>query len=121
MAKKDNSNRAQKNGVRYALATAATIMTLFGAQSLALRSTTAAQATQITVVIKPTTDSQTKQIAASATTVPTQVISTANATSPTAVVTATPTTVVTARPTTVQPTQITVAAAQPAPRSQSSR
>src|SRR5690349_19629626 len=99
MATKGNSNRTQKNGVRYALATAATMMTLLGAQSLAFagRSATSATPTETSVAIVPTGHVQTQVTVASA--------------SPTDTVTATqvasPTTVPTVIPTTVQPTQIT--------------
>jgi hypothetical protein len=117
MATKGNSNRAQKNGVRFALATAATMMTLLGAQSLAFagKSTGSAQAAETTVTIVPTTDTQAQLTLASSTAIPTEnkVVSAIEASSPTAVVTATPTT--------VQATQITVATAQPTPRSHASR
>jgi hypothetical protein len=106
MATKGNSNRTQKNGVRYVLATGVTMLTLLGAQSLAFagKSAEATQSTATTVAIVPTVAaSPTDNVAIAATQV------------------ASPTTIPTVTPTIVQATKITVAAAQPAPRSQSSR
>ena len=126
MATKGNSNRTQKNGVRYALATAATVMTLLGAQSLAFAGKSSdsiqMQATQTVVALAPTSATlpQTTVDIASATAVPTDnIVATASATQAT-----TQTSTVTATPTTVKTTtaaQITVAATQPSPTSKSSR
>lgn len=112
MAPRGNSNRTQKNGVRYALATAATVMTLLGAQSLAFagkaNSSIQVQATQTVVALAPTTETVTQLAAdtASPTTVPANnVVATATAT--------------TVKATTVS--QVTLAATQPTPSSKSSR
>ena len=63
MATKGNSNRAQKNGVRFALATAATVVTLLGAQTLAFsgKSTTSAQTNQQNTVLASSTGGYTLQ------------------------------------------------------------
>ena len=103
MAGKSDSNRNQKNNVRVALATAATIATLIGAQSLAFAGNTTsnvqAQSEQPQSALSDVVDSATTQLQLD---------------DDQPVIIATPT----AMPTT---TQITTTSSQPKPRSRSSR
>src|SRR5579859_3995804 len=119
MATKGNSNRTQKNGVRVVLATAATVMTLLGAQSLAFagKSTSSDTTTQTNVAVVPTTDTQSQLTPGSQTdnqTDDTFLPSTDGTTEDSSGVAAdTSSSAASIDSTTLQSSQITVAAAQP--------